>query len=1030
MFVDFERQAASTHIVASYVSRVCAATRSPRVWSHSCSLRDRLLTTIDDQGDLDMRANRSVSIAVFLFVALMAGVASAQQATIVGVVTDESKAVLPGVTVTVSDVAKGTQVVVVTDARGEYRVLQLTPGEYKLQAQLEGFSSVVEDKIALLVGQNVSIPITMKVATISETLTVTGQSPLVDTRSTQVAGNVNPTQMLEVPLLGRNWLELAKMVPGMTSNVINATNPGVNADNWAMNLDGQAVGNKTSQGLGQPKFSREAIAEYQVVTNLYDVTQGGSTGVQLQAITKSGTNALSGSGYGFFRDDKLNAPDAVSGTVLPYRDEQMGGTVGGPIIKDKLHYFMSYEYERTPNTIFNTIQTLGQTSSIPDTQLTNSLLLRVDDQLTKNDRLSVRGTYSNFTDPNYLGSPSNTHESQAADETQGSFNILGTWSKVLSTSAVQELRIGLKHYTFSYVPLISDLASPELDFPGLVVGPVNWMPQWHAQDFTSARYDLSLHHASHDLKIGAEYTSARMWDNYHVLGRGQMTFTSLPADIAQRIPASEALNPAAWNLTGLDPIAQRFNINYPKTSFEWVTPDPQVALWIGDNWRMSNNLTVNYGMRYTNYWYGATAPGITPNSIPITQYSAANAPTTNIPFMAPGDFGYKVGVHDNLDFGPQGGFAWNVGGANDLVIRGGSGLYYTVYEKSNTKTQILTSNLFSAQFNNNGTNPDFVGNPTNGVNSYDEAILLKGVPQSGSMSNGNLKMPMTWQSGVGFAKQLGQRASITADVVYRKTLRELQTIYPNLYYDPTTGYNLNPSKGVPNTAWGQISNKVSSGYGEYSALQTAFTRRVGNRVEGGASYTLMFDYKDTLATANNPFNYLDGEYATSTQFQRNTLRGWVNYELPWDIAIAGTYSYGSGNQYAATIATNPYGGTVSNRLNLLANGAAAPAIIVPAAMLSRWEGPAIIASGVVIPRDALMGTPYNRMDLRLTKSVRLGNSIRASIIGEVFNVFNYANYTAFNTSLSPTSLSTTSRFGLPTAADVSRQGQLGFRVTF
>ena len=129
------------------------------------------------------------------------------------------------------------------------------------------------------------------------------------------------------------------MVPGMTANVISTSNPGVNANNWAMNLDGQAVGNKTSQGLGQPKFSREAIAEYQIVTNLYDVTQGGSTGVQLQAITKSGTNSLSGSGYGFFRDDKLNAADAVSKTVLPYHDDQWGATLGGPIVKDKLHYF-------------------------------------------------------------------------------------------------------------------------------------------------------------------------------------------------------------------------------------------------------------------------------------------------------------------------------------------------------------------------------------------------------------------------------------------------------------------------------------------------------------------------------------------------------------------------------------------------------------------------------------------------------------------------------------------------------------------
>ncbi|HUK35680.1 MAG TPA: carboxypeptidase-like regulatory domain-containing protein, partial [Vicinamibacterales bacterium] len=187
-----------------------------------------------------MRALRNVLAVSFLLV-LVAMRASAQQATIAGVVTDESKAVLPGVTVTVTDIAKGTQLVAVSDARGEYRVLQLAPGTYKLQAELEGFASVVQDKISILVGQNVTVPVVMKVATVSETLTVTGQSPLVDTTSTQVAGNINPTQMQEVPLLGRNWLELSKMVPGMTANVISTYAPGVSANNWAMNLDGQMV---------------------------------------------------------------------------------------------------------------------------------------------------------------------------------------------------------------------------------------------------------------------------------------------------------------------------------------------------------------------------------------------------------------------------------------------------------------------------------------------------------------------------------------------------------------------------------------------------------------------------------------------------------------------------------------------------------------------------------------------------------------------------------------------------------------------
>jgi hypothetical protein len=657
---------------------------------------------------------------------------------------------------------------------------------------------------------------------------------------------------------------------------------------------------------------------------------------------------------------------------------------------------------------------------------------RVDNQLGKDNRLSIRGTYSSFKDPSYLGGSTSTHPSQAAAETQGSFNILGTWSKVISTSAIQEIKVGLKRFTFSYVPAVGGANDniPEYDFPGLIVGPVNWMPQWHAQDFTSARYDLNLHRSSHDWKIGGEFINARMSDNYHVLARGQMTFTSLPVDIASRIPLDQAYNPAAWNLSGLNGIAQRFNINYPKNSFTWVTPDPEFAAWIGDTWRATSNLTINYGVRYDNFWYEATPAGITPNSIPIAQYASSAAPTTNIPELAPGDFGYKLGVHDNTDFGPQGGFAWNVGKSNDLVIRGGSGLYYTVYEKANIKNQVLTSNLFAAQFNNNGSNPNFVTNPTAGVNSYAQAILLSNVPQSGAIASGQLKSPMTWQSGLGFSKQLGEKMGLTSDLVYRKTLRELVNIYPNLFYNPATGYNLNPSLGVPNPAWGQIAYRTSNGYGNYAALQTSLDRRMSAKWQGGLSYTLMFEYKDVASTASNPFNYLDAEYATSTQFQRSTLRSWATYELPFDITISGTYLYGSGNRYAATIASNPYGATVTNRLNLAANGAPTNAIVVPAAILSRWEGPAMIASGAVIPRDALFGTPFSRLDLRLAKNVTLHNSAKASFFLEIFNVLNHANYTDFSSVLSATNAATTARFGQPVAADVPREGQLGFKVAF
>ena len=186
--------------------------------------------------------------------------------------------------------------------------------------------------------------------------------------------------------------------------------------------------------------------------------------------------------------------------------------------------------------------------------------------------------------------------------------------------------------------------------------------------------------------------------------------------------------------------------------------------------------------------------------------------------------------------------------------------------------------------------------------------------------------------------------------------------------------------------------------------------------------------------ANNPFDYLDGEWATSQDFQRNTVRMWGLIQLPFGINASVTYFYGSGNRFADSIATAPYGKPGTNRLNLSATGASAGSITIPASVLDRWDGPAVINSGDVIPRNALEGLPLHKVDLHLTKDVKLGGTARVQLVAEVFNLFNHANYGSYNTSLSATAAATTALFGTPNqntgTAFVSRQAQLGFKVRF
>ncbi len=470
------------------------------------------------------------TLLVGIFSLLITVSAFAQNVSVTGTVVDETKSVLPGATVTATDLDAGRQFTAVTDAKGEYRLLNVPAGAYKIQAELSGFTTVVFARVEFLVGQNATIPFTLKIAQVSETLTVLGESPLVDTSSSQVAGNVDRRQMEELPLQGRNWMELSKLVKGITANDVGNT-PGVSRDDdFQLNLDGQQITQKVAgSGFGQPKFSREAIAEFQIVTNMFDITQGRSSGIQVQAISRSGTNTTSGSFYGFFRDDKFNAPDPVANKVLPYQNQQVGGSLGGPIVKDKIHFFASYEYEREPGTLVVSSSTLpGQSFTVPYKNSQKSLLARVDDQITSKDRLTIRGSRWDLANPfvSQGGHPSNAYVS-----TQNATNLGAIWSKVLSDTRVQEVRFGYNNFDWARTPQPGQ-NTIEYDFAGgLNVGKAYNYPQLFHQNNFEGRYDLNLHKSAHDIKMGGEFIYVTNKGDWYIQQVGRMIFNSNPANM-------------------------------------------------------------------------------------------------------------------------------------------------------------------------------------------------------------------------------------------------------------------------------------------------------------------------------------------------------------------------------------------------------------------------------------------------------------------------------------------------------------------
>ena len=234
----------------------------------------------------------------------------AQDAALTGTVTDATGGVLPGVTVTAVNDATGNTFVGVTDGTGSFRI-PARVGAYRITAELSGFTTVQRTGVQLLVGQTINVDMQMNPSTIQETVTVTAEAPLIEVTTSSLGGNIDPAQVQDLPVAGRNWMALAMLAPGSRTTPGNQNNPlpdrnGGEVREFQLHIDGQQVTQDLGTGV-QPRYSQDSIAEFQFISNRFDATMGRSSGVQVKAITRSGTNQFSGLFRANFRDDAFNA---------------------------------------------------------------------------------------------------------------------------------------------------------------------------------------------------------------------------------------------------------------------------------------------------------------------------------------------------------------------------------------------------------------------------------------------------------------------------------------------------------------------------------------------------------------------------------------------------------------------------------------------------------------------------------------------------------------------------------------------------
>jgi hypothetical protein len=909
------------------------------------------------------------SVVLSLSLLTLLGLPSeAQQTVIAGRVTDPSGALISGATVKASADDGGT-FQTLTNSQGLFQLPALRAAKYVLRFESPGFSPA-ERTVTLLVGQTPNIEIALQLASVGTTVAVEAAATDIETSSSTVAGVVSPAEVSKIPLNGRNYLQLAMLVPGITSNdVTNSPLGATDGGKIQINIDGQQVTqNSAADSFGEPQYSQDAIDQFQIITNRFDATLGRSSRLQVMAQTKSGSNNFHGSLYGYFRNDEFNASDPVAHKVLPFSDQQFGGTIGGPILKNRLFFFFAYEGERQPNTIFDTPTGFGGlTYTFANELRTNSYLLHTDWQVNTSNRLSVRTTGYTWAVPfnNVTGSSSPT---RATDSTRTAYASLGTWTWTVSPSIVNEVKGGFQHFGWSNTPLIQ---SQEYRLPTITVGaPYNY-PQTIGQNTQQYRDDLFWLKQGHSIKGGLEYIHNNYNGYFGQNVRGTvLSFSSgvSALNLAQIFPNYK--DPSTWNLPALSQYATSFTQGFG--NWNYSIPTNELGLWIQDDWKVNSRLTLNLGLRYDN----------------------------DLGIFNP-DLNLKSGVqtphyNQNLLFQPRVGFAWDVTGSRKTVIRGGAGLFYADIQANQT----IDDSIFNGQttlspaIQATAANPINLNNPFNGISG--SQLLSGAVPvnaQTIQPLGPHVQTPYSLQMSLGVEQQLGKTWTLSADYVHWRIYHDWIRTDANVFFNPVTGYLANPSLGRPNPGFVGILNFTTpAAAGSINdGLQIGITHRLAQNLSAQIAYT----YARLKDSTTGPFYYpnnqmdLNAEWANSPDNQTHTLTVGASYLMRYGFSLSGAFHYGSGQNFQVTSNQNPFNATgVTDRIFL-----ATAAYYGSPSNLS----PATVTGYDIVKRDSLVGLPILRVDLRLTKTFTMKERFRLVPMVEAFNLFNHANFGSFQT---------------------------------
>jgi hypothetical protein len=1073
--------------------------------------------------------------------------AQTSSGTVRGVIQDDSGAIIPGVTITVISKTTGVSRQAISDETGIYVVPNLIPGEYEVKAELASFQTQVQET-TVLTGATANVDFRLKVGTSAEIVQVTSGTAQVNLTEYKIDGVVTREQIENLPLNGRNFLQLAVLEPGVSVNPV--ANPGASANNFTqvsiagagqaltrIAVDGASVNDRVTGGSAQ-NFSQETVQEFQITTFNFDLATS-VTGVgSINVVSRTGSNDFHGSGFFFFRDHNLAAyPGFRRDPRNPdpfFARRQSGVNAGGPLKKDRLFWFSNFEYNNQMSvfTLAHTQAAFFPFDHIGQSPFTGKLFnTRIDYAASARHTAFLRYSQDNN---NNFSSTGNLESNWQVARNIASNAVLGVTS-VLTPSTVNEFRYNweILHFTLN-PPTGSDCRDPigciglggpriTVNNSGFVIGNSEQVPQSRMNRTYQMIDTFTWQKGKHRWRLGGE------WEHYVRLGDWARSYTGVvnlfnPDQVRTQNPALYSSLPASLRTpSGVPPTVDEI-LQLPINTFQIGVGDPsspapynreqarrndRYRLFVQDTWRIAQRFTLNYGLAW------AFEDNLRNFDLSKPEYLR--------PVLGGASAILDPPEHEYQAFAPAMGFAWSLDQQNKTVVRAGSGVYYDsdlgftrITERrllgpSGNGLVLIPGSSVPNPFANQAGQPLTLDFPTPTSTTGQQVVnLIPGIrtlltaqlgdgkdlsirnievyKTGGELFDHDTRTPYTFHVTAGVQRELARDMVVSADFVMRRAIafggpHSLFEVDNNRFnrrrvvsVDPNTGIVTNVRDPIipectaaqrtdpkAQCSLGSLGVYRSAANFRYTGLLVRVDKRFSQRFQFASSYAFsryvgwngIVDYNDLSGNygtqaSDRPHRFvfsgiwnLPG-YNGGRQWARGILKDWQLSTISQMVSAPPlSANIGLIDLDGDGALINLLPGTRSNTVGRSLTAADVRRLVdqynatYPTAVSGKRTPLNQVVPTLVLPETFSSGDTFFTIDLRVTRTIRLHERARLSLLAEAFNLFNIANLTGYSGTINQLATPQSLTYGQPTVRTAqvfgtggARAFQLGARLSW